>query len=52
MLTDVEVSFRALFAVSPLPMWIYDRTTLQFIEVNDAAVQRTATSATSSGHDD
>jgi two-component system cell cycle sensor histidine kinase/response regulator CckA len=31
--------FRTLFAANPLPMWIYDLTTLQFLEVNDAAVQ-------------
>ena len=35
-----EREFRALFAANPLPMWIYDLTTLQFLEVNDAAVQR------------
>lgn len=28
----------ALFHSSPTPMWIYDRDTLQFLEVNDAAV--------------
>jgi PAS domain S-box-containing protein len=32
--------FRTLFAANPLPMWIYDPTTLQFLEVNDAAVRR------------
>ena len=31
--------FRALFAANPLPMWIYDMTTLQFLDVNDAAVR-------------
>ena len=35
-----EKEFRALFAANPLPMWIYDLTTLRFLEVNDAAVQR------------
>ena len=35
-----EQEFRALFAANPLPMWIYALTTLQFLEVNDAAVQR------------
>jgi PAS domain S-box-containing protein len=30
--------FRALFAVNPLTMWIYDVETLQFLEVNEAAV--------------
>jgi PAS domain S-box-containing protein len=31
--------FRALFAANPLPMWIYHLTTLQFLEVNEAAVR-------------
>jgi two-component system cell cycle sensor histidine kinase/response regulator CckA len=35
-----EREFRTLFAANPLPMWIYHLTTLQFLEVNDAAVQR------------
>ncbi|PYN69748.1 MAG: hypothetical protein DMD93_05990 [Candidatus Rokuibacteriota bacterium] len=33
-----EASFRLLFASNPLPMWVYDTATLQFLEVNDAAV--------------
>ena len=37
---QAEREFRALFAANPLPMWIYDLTTLRFLEVNDAAVQR------------
>ncbi|HZO92265.1 MAG TPA: EAL domain-containing protein [Candidatus Baltobacteraceae bacterium] len=28
----------ALFASSPVPMWVYDRRTLRFLDVNDAAV--------------
>jgi PAS domain S-box-containing protein len=32
--------FRLLFANNPLPMWIYDRETFHFIEVNDAAVAK------------
>ena len=39
-LARAEREFRTLFASNPLPMWIYDLTTLQFLEVNDAAVQR------------
>jgi two-component system, cell cycle sensor histidine kinase and response regulator CckA len=35
-----EREFRTLFAANPLPMWIYDLMTLQFLEVNEAAVQR------------
>ena len=34
-----EVKYRTLFYKSPLPKWIYDQDTLQFLEVNDAAVQ-------------
>jgi PAS domain S-box-containing protein len=33
-----EASFRLLFASNPLPMWVYDAATLDFLEVNDAAV--------------
>ena len=36
--TDQE--FRELFAANPLPMWIYDRATLEFLAVNDATVER------------
>ena len=36
---QLEREFRALFAGNPLPMWIYDLTPLQFLEVNDAAVR-------------
>lgn len=35
---ESEARFRFLFASNPLPMWVYDLETLQFIEVNDAAV--------------
>jgi diguanylate cyclase (GGDEF)-like protein/PAS domain S-box-containing protein len=31
-------SFGMLFAANPLPMWAYDRDTLRFLAVNDAAV--------------
>jgi two-component system, cell cycle sensor histidine kinase and response regulator CckA len=37
---DAEREFRELFASNPLPMWIYDLATLQFLEVNGAAVRR------------
>jgi diguanylate cyclase (GGDEF)-like protein/PAS domain S-box-containing protein len=33
-----EASFRLLFEHSPVPMWVYDIETLQFLAVNDAAV--------------
>ena len=35
-----EAQFRLLFDNHPLPMWIYDRETLRFLEVNDAAITR------------
>ncbi|NUQ71272.1 MAG: PAS domain S-box protein [Chthonomonadales bacterium] len=31
-------TYRLLFDNHPLPVWIYDRTTLRFLEVNDAAI--------------
>jgi diguanylate cyclase (GGDEF)-like protein/PAS domain S-box-containing protein len=34
-----EASFRLLFDGNPLPMWVYDRETLRFLAVNDAAVR-------------
>lgn len=33
-----QEKYRTIFYKSPLPKWIYDRDTLQFIEVNEAAV--------------
>ncbi len=30
--------YRPLFALSPQPTWVYDRETLRFLEVNEAAV--------------
>jgi diguanylate cyclase (GGDEF)-like protein/PAS domain S-box-containing protein len=37
-LSDSEASFRMLFASNPRPMWVFDMETLDFMEVNDAAV--------------
>ena len=37
-LRDSEAGFRLLFANNPLPMWVYDVATLDFLEVNAAAV--------------
>ena len=31
---------RQLFTLSPLPTWVYDRETLAFLDVNDAAIRR------------
>ncbi len=40
MLHQSEEGFRLLFASNPLPMWVYDRETLAFLQVNDAAVAK------------
>ncbi|HEX4777331.1 MAG TPA: EAL domain-containing protein [Acidimicrobiia bacterium] len=39
-LAERERSMRALFAQNPQPMWVYDRDTLRFVEVNGAATDR------------
>jgi two-component system cell cycle sensor histidine kinase/response regulator CckA len=33
-----EARYRLLFEQNPQPMWVYDASTMQFLEVNDAAV--------------
>jgi PAS domain S-box-containing protein len=38
-LKESEAGFRLLFESNPVPMWVYDRQTLSFLEVNEAAVQ-------------
>jgi two-component system CheB/CheR fusion protein len=35
-----EERYRMLFHSNPMPLWIFDADTLQFLEVNDAAIQR------------
>jgi two-component system cell cycle sensor histidine kinase/response regulator CckA len=35
-----EEMFRLLFSYSPLPTWVLERETLQFLQVNDAAVRQ------------
>jgi PAS domain S-box-containing protein len=35
---ELEASFRLMFVNNPLPMWVYDRQTLQFLEVNHTAI--------------
>jgi len=35
-----EQRYRSHFEASPQPMWVFDRDTLAFLEVNDAAVRR------------
>lgn len=39
-LQDSEEAYRYLFLHNPRPMWIYDRETLRFVEVNDAALAK------------
>ena len=34
-----ENRYRLLFESNPMPMWVYDRKTLGFLEVNDAAIR-------------
>jgi diguanylate cyclase (GGDEF)-like protein/PAS domain S-box-containing protein len=34
-----EASFRLLFDTNPMPMWVFDSGTMEFLGVNDAAVQ-------------
>jgi len=38
-LKDSEQRYSDLFHFSPLPMWVYDKETLQFLDVNDAAIE-------------
>ena len=35
-----EKRYRLLFEANPLPMWVYDRATLRFLSVNDAALRQ------------
>jgi PAS domain-containing protein len=37
-LRETEERYRLLFETNPLPMWVYDRDTLGFLAVNEAAV--------------
>src|SRR5258708_4986661 len=38
-LKESEDKYKSLFYKSPLPKWIYDQETLQFLEVNEAAIR-------------
>jgi len=38
-LAESEASFRHFFEQHPAPMWVYDKETLQFLEVNQATVR-------------
>lgn len=35
-----EAHFRYLFMLNPLPMWVYDEQTLQFLDVNETAMRQ------------
>jgi two-component system cell cycle sensor histidine kinase/response regulator CckA len=35
-----EERYRSMFEQSPLPMWTFDRTSLRFLDVNEAAIRR------------
>src|SRR5690606_35301680 len=37
-LNESEEKYKKLFQLSPVPMWIYDWESLQFLYVNDAAI--------------
>ncbi|MCI0349772.1 MAG: ATP-binding protein [Acidobacteriales bacterium] len=39
-LKEAEVRFRLLFASNPHPMWVFAQDTLEFLEVNQAAIRR------------
>src|SRR2546425_5555533 len=38
-MVESEQGYRLLFESNPLPMWVYDLNTLEFLTVNDAAVR-------------
>lgn len=38
-LKDSEKRYRDIFHLSPLPMWVFDRNSLQLMDVNQAAIQ-------------
>jgi PAS domain S-box-containing protein len=40
LLKESETRYRFLFKSNPLPMWIYDKVTLAFIDVNDKAIEK------------
>jgi len=37
-ISESEKKYRQIFHLSPLPMWVYDLKTLEFLDVNEAAV--------------
>jgi diguanylate cyclase (GGDEF)-like protein/PAS domain S-box-containing protein len=39
-LRQSEIAYRLLFESNPLPMWVFERKTLKFLAVNEAAVRQ------------
>jgi diguanylate cyclase (GGDEF)-like protein/PAS domain S-box-containing protein len=39
-LRQSEIQYRLLFESNPIPMWVFDRTTLKFLAVNEAATRQ------------
>ena len=39
-LGNSDEQYRLLFESNPLPMWVFDRDTLRFIAVNEAAIRQ------------
>ena len=40
LLKESELQYKLLFEQNPIPMWIYDKKTYRFLEVNSAAVEK------------
>ena len=38
-LSESELKYRALFNLSPIPKWVFELETLQFLQVNEAAIR-------------
>ncbi|MBX0332472.1 PAS domain S-box protein [Pontibacter sp. HSC-14F20] len=38
-LLDSQLQYKMLFDLNPMPMWVYDRLTMQFLDVNEAALR-------------
>ena len=38
-LQESEIQYRLLFESNPVPMWVFDRARLRFLQVNEAAIQ-------------
>ena len=38
-LRESEIQYRLLFQSNPVPMWVFDRATLRFLQVNEAAIR-------------